>query len=93
MTKKKGKSWELLLNVFTESFVLNPTLKHIGQFRLHVQNQQKKNTSTTCQIYSKLSNIFKVNNKDTRTMSGAFVVKFENISHYILLLLLLNSNK
>ena len=92
MWQKKGKSWELFLNVFTESFVLNPTLKHIDKFRLHVQNQQK-NTSTTCQIYSQLSNIFRVNNKDTRTMSGASVVKFENISHYILLLLLLNSNK
>ena len=61
MTKKKGKSWELLLNVFTESFVLNPTLKHIGKFRLHVQNQQKKSLVQrvryiqSYQIYSKLT--------------------------------------
>ena len=40
-----------------------------------------------------MSNIFKVNNKDTRTTSGASVVNFEHISHFILLLLLLNSNK
>ena len=40
-----------------------------------------------------MSNIFKVKNKDTRTMSGASFVNFEHILHYILLLSLLNSNK
>ena len=38
-------------------------------------------------------NIFIVNNKDTRTMSGTFIVNFEHISLFILLLLLVNSNK
>ena len=40
-----------------------------------------------------VSNIFKVNNKDTRTTSGASVVNFEHISHFTLQLILLNSNK
>ena len=34
-----------------------------------------------------MSNIFKVNNKDTRTKSGAAVVNFEHNSHFILLLI------
>ena len=40
-----------------------------------------------------MSNIFKVNNKDSRAISEASTVNFEHISHFILLLLLLNSNK
>ena len=32
-----------------------------------------------------LWNILKVNNKDTRTMSGTSIVNFEHISHSILL--------
>ena len=40
-----------------------------------------------------MSNIFKVNNKDSRAISGASTVNFEHISHFILPLLLLNSNK
>ena len=40
-----------------------------------------------------MSNIFKVNNKDTRTTSDTFIAKFEHISHFILLLILLNLNK
>ena len=37
--------------------------------------------------------LFTVNNKDTRTMSGVSIVNFEHISHFILLLILPNSNK
>ena len=39
-----------------------------------------------------MANIFKVNNKDTRTMSGASLVNSEHILHFILLSLLLNLN-
>ena len=39
-----------------------------------------------------MANIFKVNNNDTRTMSGASLVNFEHILHFILLSLLLNLN-
>ena len=39
-----------------------------------------------------MANIFKVNNKDTKTMSGASLVNFEHILHFILLSLLLNLN-
>ena len=37
--------------------------------------------------------MFKVNNKDTRTTSGASVVNVEHILHFILLLLFLNFSK
>ena len=40
-----------------------------------------------------MSNIFKVNNKGTRSTSEASIVKFKHIAHFILLLMLLNSNK
>ena len=40
-----------------------------------------------------MSDIFKVNSKDTRTTSGASSVNFEHILHFILLLILLNLNK
>ena len=40
-----------------------------------------------------VSDIFKVNNKDTRTTSGASNVNFEHVPYFILLILLLNSNK
>ena len=40
-----------------------------------------------------MSNIFKVNNKDIRTTSGVSIVNFEHVLHYILLSILLNSNK
>ena len=39
-----------------------------------------------------VSNMFKVSNIDTRTFLAS-IVNFEHISHFILLLLLLNSNK
>ena len=42
----------------------------------HVQSQQKKNIRTT-------SNIFKINNKDTRMMCGASIDNFEDILHFI----------
>ena len=48
---------------------------------------QKKPPRTRCQIYSKLAI------KTTETTSGASIVNFENISHFILMLLLLNSNR
>ena len=51
---------------------------------LHVQSRQKINT---------VSNRFKVNNKDTRKMSGASVVNFEHILHVTVLLILLSLNK
>ena len=35
-----------------------------------------------------MSNIFKVNNKDTRTASGASIVIFEHISKFILLFII-----
>ena len=38
-------------------------------------------------------NIFKVNKKDIKTMCGASIVNFEHISHFILLLTLLNLSK
>ena len=37
-----------------------------------------------------MSDIFKVKNKDSRTSSGASIVNFEHILHFILLLSLLN---
>ena len=40
-----------------------------------------------------VSNIFKVNNNDTRTMFDAYIVNFEHIYPLILLLLLVNLNK
>ena len=43
--------------------------------------------------WNNMSNIFKVNNKDTRTTTGASIVNFEHIYPFILLLLLVNSNK
>ena len=39
-----------------------------------------------------MSNVFKVNNRDTRTYVAS-IVNFERISHFILLLLLHDSNK
>ena len=40
------------------------------------------------------SNIFKVNNKDIRMTSGAFIIiNFEHILHFILLLILLDLDK
>ena len=40
-----------------------------------------------------MSNIFKVNKKDTRKTFGASVIKFKQISRFILLLLLLHLKK
>ena len=42
---------------------------------------------------NKVPNTFKVNSKNTKTTSGASIVKFEQILHCILLFILLNSNK
>ena len=40
-----------------------------------------------------MSNMFKVNNKYTKTTTGVSLVNFKHILQFILLLLLLNSNK
>ena len=40
-----------------------------------------------------MPNIFKIKNKDTKTMSGASIVIFEHVSHFILLLVLLSLSK
>ena len=40
-----------------------------------------------------MSNTFKVNSKDTRTMSGNCIVNFEHTLDFILLLILLNLDK
>ena len=44
-------------------------------------------------IEQRTVHIFKVNNKDTRTTSGASIVNFEHIFRCMLLLILLNFNK
>ena len=43
--------------------------------------------------WNNMSNMFKVNSKYTRTTSGVFILNFEHILQFILLLLLLNLNK
>ena len=97
--QKIWNSWKLFLTVATESFILHVAgflelTQGIDNFRLrqkysiqqlHVQIQQKKNTKN-------VSSISKVNMKDTRT-SVASIVNSDHILHFILLLLLLNSNK
>ena len=73
---------------------MEPTLKCINKFRLRQENiptniyifKVSKNRAT-CQIYLKL------NNKDTRMISVAFIVNFEHISHFVQLLLMLNLNR
>ena len=62
-------------------------------WHLHVQSQQKKKTNKQKKHYNNVSNISKVNIKNTSTMSGACIVNFEHISHIIILSLLLNLNK
>ena len=37
--------------------------------------------------------MLKVNNKDTRTTSGVFIVNFEHISHFFLIFLSFTLNK
>ena len=91
--QKKGKSWKLLLILVTESFILyvagllDLTLKHIDKFRSNTAKKPQQNPPKNTR---KASFIFKVNNKDTRRSVAS---NFEHISHFILLLLLLNSNK
>ena len=52
-------------------------------WHLHIQTHQKN-------LSRNVSNIFSVNNEHTSTMSVPSIVNFEYISHFILLLLLLN---
>ena len=47
----------------------------------------------TIETLEQVWNMFKVNNKDTRTMPGVFIVNFEHISHLVLVFLLLTLNK
>ena len=44
--------------------------------------KQKKKKKKKKKIARNMSNIFKVNNKDTRTTSGASIANFEHISHF-----------
>ena len=37
--------------------------------------------------------MFKINHKDTRTMTGIFIVSFEDTSHFVLMLLLFYLSK
>ena len=73
-----GSNWKLLLTflqtfAFNVTWLLHPTLKHTDKFR---SNSVKSNRN--------MSNMFKVNNKDTKTMPGAAAVNFEHISHFII---------
>ena len=70
----------------------------IHMFKLSKEETKHTQTHThththTHSLTRNMSNIFKVNNKDTRTTPVTSIVNFEHISHFILLLLLLNSNK
>ena len=59
-----------------------------------VQSQQKyPPPKQTNKKKNNVSNILKVNHKDTKMMPGASIINFKHISHFILMLLLLNSNK
>ena len=49
----------------------------------------KKHIRAMCEMYSKL--VVKI--QDARTTSGTSIVNFKHIAHFILLLILLNSNK
>ena len=97
--QKIWNGWKLFLTVATESFILYVAgflelTQGIDNFRLRQvfhpaitcsNTKKKKNTKN-------VSSISKVNMKDTRT-SVASIVNSEHILHFILLLLLLNSNK
>ena len=62
------------------------------RFRLEVFHLPFTCSKSTKKHLNNVPNIFKVNTKDTRT-SGASIANFEHISKFILLLILLNSNK
>ena len=53
---------------------------------LLVQNQQEKHQSN-------MWNLFRVNNKNTRTMSGAFIVNFEKILYIVFVFSMWTLNK
>ena len=71
---------------------LDPNMKCIDKFRFRPSTIFIFKVSKKIHL-SNMSNIFTVNNKDTRTTSGVSVVNFEHTLHYILLLTLLNLNK
>ena len=80
--EKNDNSWELLLTVFTELHLkckglLDPTLKGIDKFRLRQQSIPSSIYifSASKKTQNDVSNIFKANNKDTITMSGASIVE------------------
>ena len=77
------KELRLICDSRTNRYIQVQTTKYSVQ-HLHAQSPHKNTRN--------VSNIFKFNNKDTRT-SFASIVNFEHISHFILLLLVLNSNK
>ena len=61
---------------------------------LLIQSQQKHPPpKQTNKKKNNVSNILKVNHKDTKMMPGASTVNFKHILHFILMLSLLNSNK
>ena len=69
-----GNSWKLLLTVVTDSFILNAT------WLLDVINLDLDSAKNT----RNMSNIFKVNNKDTKTMPVAAAINFEHILNFII---------
>ena len=50
-------------------------------------NNNNKNTRTRCEVCSKLTK------KTPERCSGVFIVNYEHISHFVLVFLLLTSNK
>ena len=93
LCQKIGNGWKLLLTVVTQNFVLNETgllnltLKLIDKFIPSGIQMFKVSKKT----HWNKSNMFKVNNKDTRTTLSASIVNFEHSLQFIPLLLLLNN--
>ena len=76
--------WQGLLDTILKDINLDffKAIKY-SIWHLHIQTHQKN-------LSRNVSNIFSVNNEHTSTMSVPSIVNFEYISHFILLLLLLN---
>ena len=99
--QKIGNGWKLLLTVSIVSFVLNvtqlldPTLECIDKFRFRQQSVPSiiYMFRVSKKHWNNMSNIFKVNNKDTRLTADVSIAYFEHILHFIPLLILLNLNK
>ena len=90
LRQKMGDSWKLLLTFVTQNFIVDDSethrsiqIKAIKYSICHLNvNSQQKNPK---KHQNNLSDIFKVKNKVNRMASGAFVVNFENILHFILI--------